>query len=332
MHSPTTVQTTFGALLVGALFASVIYGISSLQATFYFRSYRNDPMRLKVLVAVIWVLDTIHTGFVWGAVWFYLIGQYDDVGSMDYISWEIPMVIIQSALIVICVHCFFAHRIFMLSRRSWLLSAPVIILVCLRLASCAVLSAKLFEYKLFTTVQAHDGWLFTLGLASSAVLDVYTSSVLAYLLLRHRGESDRINHVLYKLVIYGSLTTLGSTTTILCWVIMSNNMIFLGLYFCTTKLYASVVFATLNSRYNILREPEERQAGAGGGPILFRRRDKNDSGDPVQFASQNRSTKVPVRFGASVPASASECTQDFQISVQMERTVHYDDGSMRSVE
>ncbi|KAJ7641958.1 hypothetical protein FB45DRAFT_363836 [Roridomyces roridus] len=330
MHpAPSTVPTTFGALLIGALFASVIYGISSLQATFYFRSYRNDVMRLKILVAVIWVLDTIHTGFLWGAVWFYLIGQYGDPLAKNSIAWEIPMIIIQAALIVICVHCFFAHRIFMLGRRSWLLATPVvryfflleirslvahkIILICLRLASSAVLSAKLFEYKYFTVVQAHDGWLFTLGLASSAVLDVYTSSVLAYLLLRHRGESDRINHVLYKLVIYGSLTTLGSTTTILSWVFMNDNMVFLGLYFCTTKFYASVVFATLNSRYNILRESEEQQGG--GGPIMFRR-NKNGSGDPVEFASQNRSTKVP----------------DFQISVQMERTVHYDDGSMRSVE
>lgn len=65
--SVPNIHTTFGALLIGALFtslfvssshrrmlpdiASSLAGISNLQTVHYYRSYGKDPARIKVLVS-----------------------------------------------------------------------------------------------------------------------------------------------------------------------------------------------------------------------------------------------------------------------------------------
>ncbi|KAJ7620315.1 hypothetical protein FB45DRAFT_1094420 [Roridomyces roridus] len=318
MSSPTPppdIPKTLGAMLIGALFASVFSGISDLQAMFYFKSYKHDPLRLKLLVSLVWIMDTIHLGFIWGALWFYLIGEYGLEQVVNIIAWEIPMIVIQTvnpsfgvfrdrsddiqALIVFFVDYFYANRIFVLSKGNWFLTAPVMILMLLRLGKAT-----------------NTRWLFTLSLSVSAALDAATSGSLVYLPLKHRVENGRYNRVLDKLILYGlecgSLTCLGSITTMLSWVLMRNNLIFCGMYFCIGKFYANVLFATLNSRHHVLR----------GTPIALEPRMRTSDLDNPHTAPH------PIEFG---PEPSNKVPSDkFQISVHMERTVHYEEGDSES--
>ncbi|KAJ7624480.1 hypothetical protein FB45DRAFT_83459 [Roridomyces roridus] len=311
---PVDIPKTFGALLLGALFASVLSGISDLQAMFYFKAYREDPLRLKLMVAVVWILDTIHTGLIWSAVWFYLIGSYGQFLSVDEVPWQIPMIVILTPTIGVFKDCFFAYRIFILSGRNRVITAPIILLVCLRVAVATTAAARLFKFGRYSLLQLHGGWLITFTLIVSAVLDALSSGLLVFFLLRHRVEHGRLKHVLDKLMLYGvesgTLTFFGSISVMLCWILLSHTLIFVGLYFCMAKFYTNVLLAALNSR-NHIRQRRQTTTSIG----LERRTGRGrtyDSEAPVQFATPNSaSTKVP--------------SDHFQLGVQMERGVHYHD-------
>ncbi|KAG6839613.1 hypothetical protein C0991_000898, partial [Blastosporella zonata] len=79
------IPKTFGALLLGGLFAAILSGVVAVQIVVYFKLYPGDTLRLKSLVLFIWILDTFHTGFVWTALWQYLISYFGSPEKVELI-------------------------------------------------------------------------------------------------------------------------------------------------------------------------------------------------------------------------------------------------------
>ncbi|KAJ3495967.1 hypothetical protein NLJ89_g10549 [Agrocybe chaxingu] len=95
-------------------------------------------------------------------------------------------------------------------------------------------------------------WSFTTGLSLSSLLDVLITSLMMYLLKRNHKANSSMNHVLDKLMLYafenGALTCAATVTSLVCWLTMHTNLIFMGLHFVISKLYANSLLATLNKR------------------------------------------------------------------------------------
>ncbi|KAJ7631629.1 hypothetical protein DFH06DRAFT_1438780 [Mycena polygramma] len=246
--SPPDITTTFGALLVGALFTSVLAGLSNLQTVLYYGSYRKDPMRVKILVFGVWLLDNAHTGLIWAGVWYYFIWNYGAPHKIDYIPWPMALVVLLTALITVLVHGFLIHRIFLLSNRNWYMTAPAIALTYSRLVCASITTFRMLDYQSFEMLQLRARWIFTLGLAVSSAVDVLIACLLVYLFRSSRTEAGGINHVLDKLILYGlesgSLTCVGTVMSMVCWVFVPQNLIFLGFYLVIGKLYSNSLFIT----------------------------------------------------------------------------------------
>lgn len=86
-----SIHATYGALLLGGLFASMLSGLVVLQAIIYFKTYESDRKRIKVLVVLIFILDILHTALVWVALWDYLIGHFRDDTHIHDIDWAISV-------------------------------------------------------------------------------------------------------------------------------------------------------------------------------------------------------------------------------------------------
>ncbi|KAJ7610087.1 hypothetical protein FB45DRAFT_1066294 [Roridomyces roridus] len=251
----TSIRTTLGALLIGPFFFSLLSGISHLQAVLYFRYYKRDSIRIKLLVSGIWLLTAAHTGCVWGALWFYGIENYGEPEVMDRIPWFISVTIILTALIVVCVHCFLAHRILVFSERNWYVTIPVILLSFIRFATACVTAGKTFEYGSYAQLHLHYAWLIHFGLAASVGADIVITSVFVFVLLGHRTEAEQLKHVLDRLMLSGlgcgSLTCIGSVISLICYITMPHNLIFLAFFFSFAQLYTNTFFATLNTRNDL---------------------------------------------------------------------------------
>ncbi|KAJ7696808.1 hypothetical protein B0H17DRAFT_393350 [Mycena rosella] len=302
--SAPDVPKTMGALLIGGFFAAVLSGTVILQTLLYLTTYKSDPAGVKVLVLGVWGLDTLHSAFIWAAMWEYLIGNYGNAVKIDYIPWSISLTVILTAIVTFSVHCFFAHRIFLLSKRNWLMASPVVILALVRLVSASVSTWEMLHYKSFVLFKLHAYWIFTLGLSVSSAVDILITVFLCYLFQSSRPDSGTINYVIDKLMLYafetGSLTCIGTIASMICWVTMSDNLIFLGLHFVIGKLYANSLLVTLNTRQNI-RRAHSTSSGERGPVLFLETRPQQKSSSRNYFAGP--SNKGPTELHISVQTS-----------------------------
>ncbi|KAF9449708.1 hypothetical protein P691DRAFT_537013 [Macrolepiota fuliginosa MF-IS2] len=275
MESQVNVPATLGALLLGGLFASILSGSLALQVIIYFKMYEGDRTRIKSLVLLIWVLDAIHTGFVWTGLWDYLIGFFGQEHHIDVIPWSISYSVAITGVLTFAVQCFFSHRIFMLSRQNWFLVVPIAFLALCRLVSAIATTAEMLKQGSFHDFRSHFHWLFTLGLALSTVVDILTTGSLFFLLKINQKSNFGLNPVIDTLILYafetGFFTTAGTIVSMICWLGMSTNLIFMGLHFVIAKSYATSLLVTLNTRHN-LRRAAPNATGNPHGVVAFQLR------------------------------------------------------------
>ncbi|KAJ7871189.1 hypothetical protein B0H14DRAFT_2724670 [Mycena olivaceomarginata] len=321
--STPDIPTTMGALLIGGFFASMLSGAVNIQALLYFRAYTSDPIEFKLLVFAVWGLDTLHTTFIWAGMWDYLIASYGDTSKINYIPWSISLTVVLTALVTFLVHCFFAHRIWRLSKRNWLMVSPVVILALLRLGSASGTTYQMFHYKAFDLFKLHARWIFTLGLSVSSAVDIIITGLLFYLFRDTKPETGHLKDVIDRLMLYafetGSLTCVGTIISMICWIAMSQNLIFLGLHFFIGKLYANSLLVTLNTRQNVRRA---RLTSSGErGPVLY-------------LETHPRTGKMPYTpsFVPSTPgreslmnnAYSEPSPKELQVNVETITSVQYD--------
>ncbi|KAG1842235.1 hypothetical protein DFJ58DRAFT_806501 [Suillus subalutaceus] len=263
-----SVPATYGAILVGGFVAAALSGIVTVQSFIYFKLYPTDLAWRKVIVSdillIIWVLDSIHTALVCASIWIYLINNFGDTSKIN----DIPeyMTIALTAILTFIVHCFFAHRIHKLSRCNWRITAPIVSLVLIHL-------------KTFSEFRQEFRWVFTLGLALSSLVDVLIAIFLCYSLRATRKASSSMDYVINSVILYtlenNSLTScslfLSAPATVIsmiCWLVMPTNLIFMGLHFVISKLYANSLLATLNARKQLRQERAQRGL-SGELPLAF---------------------------------------------------------------
>ncbi|KAK7690670.1 hypothetical protein QCA50_005769 [Cerrena zonata] len=56
----TAFDDGFGALLVGQIVTTFLYGLSTLQTYTYYNKYPRDGKELKIWVGAIWAIDTAN--------------------------------------------------------------------------------------------------------------------------------------------------------------------------------------------------------------------------------------------------------------------------------
>ncbi|KAK0184105.1 hypothetical protein F5146DRAFT_1076000 [Armillaria mellea] len=295
---------SYGAVVVGALCASLLSGAVAIQTILYYKFYPSDFPRVKLLVFVIWFLDICHTTFIWISIWDCFISHFGDVGRTDVIPWSIAVTVVETALLTFLVHCFFAHRIFMLSRRNWLITCPILIAATLRLGSACVSTAEMIRLKTYSGFIEKLGWVFTLGLSMSSVADILITVSLFALLHKSRTDAESINAIIDSLILYtfetGSLTCAGTIVDMACWVSMKSNLIFLGIHFVIGKLYANSLLVTLNMRHGLRREQT----------IYFSR--NLEDGNGLVLNSRRRSHLSDLEF-----------TKATELQINVEQSVHY---------
>ncbi|KAF9554902.1 hypothetical protein CPC08DRAFT_712475 [Agrocybe pediades] len=114
------IPSTFGATLLGSFVSCALYGLTAVQTWFYFASYPKDPLRSKLLVSTLCLLDTIHTVLTSYTTYFYLVTHYYSPSSLLFIHWSIPVSVMVSNTIEIIVQSYFLHKIIILSRGTLL--------------------------------------------------------------------------------------------------------------------------------------------------------------------------------------------------------------------
>ncbi|EKM49702.1 uncharacterized protein PHACADRAFT_167057 [Phanerochaete carnosa HHB-10118-sp] len=225
------IETTFGAIALGGLVCLFLSGTVTMQVYLYLSVYKKDRPYIKSIVCI----DFAHTIMVCIANWTYLISNFGDANATDHIT------------------CFFTHKIYVVSKGNYLLTSSLGTVALFRVG-CSILVAALGVIRLqsYAAFVKDYGYVFTMGLGSAVAIDLFITLGLCYYLRQSKTGFANMNDVLDSLVLYtvetGLATCVTTIISLVCWVTMTHNLIFLGLHFTISKLYANSLMATLNSR------------------------------------------------------------------------------------
>ncbi|KAL1940667.1 hypothetical protein VTO73DRAFT_8102 [Trametes versicolor] len=236
-----------GAVLVGGLVALFLSGAVLMQVVIYWQMYPNDPKKMKAMVALIWLLDSVHSAMVGIANWENLVLGFGKFDGLDGITWSVAMTVALTAMTTFLVHCFFSYRIHTLSRGNWYITGPLFALASIRLVAAAVSTGEMLRLKSFSEFVKKFSYVFTLGLGTSTGLDILITGILCYYLRQRKSGLARMDHVIGLLTVYtvenGMLTCVTTAVSLVCWLAMPNNLIFLGLHLAISKMYANSFMA-----------------------------------------------------------------------------------------
>ncbi|KAL4253253.1 hypothetical protein ABKN59_004750 [Abortiporus biennis] len=306
------IRATLGASLLGGLVAVFFSGIVSMQVFIYYRIYPNDRFKFKFLVGLIWFLDVLHTCMVCTVNWIYLISNYGNPGIADYIPWAVGTNFVITVAITYIIHCFFAHRIYTLSKGNWYITAPIYIFATLRLISALVTTSLMMKMKSYQTFFHTYIWLFVLGLALSAAVDTLIAAALCWYLHKSRTGFSSMDNIIDSITLYtvenGLLTCVATIASLICWVSLPDTLVFLALYFTISKLYANAFLATLNAR-KVLRGRSQSSS------------DRNNSEHPMPVLFPDNFSRFSRPFTSRHDPNEAITTK---VQISVEKTIQHD--------
>ncbi|KAI0714566.1 hypothetical protein C8Q76DRAFT_727190 [Earliella scabrosa] len=258
---------SMGAVLIGSLIALFLSGAVWMQVFLYWQLYPKDALRIKIMVMFVWLLDTLHSVMTITANWQYLIDDFGKWETIDHIEWSIAVSVALTASITFFVHCFFIHRIYSLSRGNWYITIPLVLLALVRLIAASISTSEMIDLESYEGFVTGYDFVFTIGLSTAASLDIFITAGLCYFLRRGRSGLGSMDKIIDSITLYtvenGMLTCVTTVVSLICWLTMPTNLIFLGLHFAISKLYANSFLATLNARKSLLN----RSHGSNDHPL-----------------------------------------------------------------
>ncbi|KAI9440970.1 hypothetical protein H4582DRAFT_1510918 [Lactarius indigo] len=270
------VDNTLGALFIGAVLSSILYGVTWLQVYSYYNSHcSRDRWPLKTFVAFLMLVDSANLVFVTCTTYQFSVTNFGDYQSNAFVSWSQPATALSAVCLEVSVQNFYAYRIYRLGRGSLYLPLTISIISLTSFArglvyvspfysfSCGSLrpsSSSVYNARVLKHIHApgnHFHGFFIAGLSCKVLGDVLITVGMVYYLLSGHTQARRINNVLNLLAIYAiNCGTLNLVFAVSCVTLLAkyqNTYIFAPSLFITIRLSLCAFMSILNSR-DYLRE------------------------------------------------------------------------------
>ncbi|EJD43212.1 hypothetical protein AURDEDRAFT_167629 [Auricularia subglabra TFB-10046 SS5] len=278
MERPPSVQLpslvpTYGMMEIGSVVAIFLSGIATLQTWNYFRNYWGDPVVTRLLVASIYVMDTIHSATLVAAIYQYTIRNFGDYAALVSWIWELRLSIILNGVIAFVVQTYFCDRVRRV-RQGYVLAGVCWSLSVARFAFNILMSRTISTHPVATTLLLpRFKWQITATLIVGAASDVAIAACICERLIHMRGQGFReTDRVLDRLVAFtvasGLLTSVAAVIEAILYLKLTHSYAFLIPYAAVAKLFNNSLLAWLNDRNNARRsavsvKPSKGSSGEG---------------------------------------------------------------------
>ncbi|KAJ7156511.1 hypothetical protein C8R43DRAFT_1183878 [Mycena crocata] len=262
-QSPT-LGNTLGAVFIGMVFSSILFGVSSLQIYLYYHNYPHDSLLHKFSVGFLWLLDATHLSLTIYSTYHYGVlgfGHFEGLGS---ISWAIKLQIAINVIIVLLVQSLYAYRVWLLSGyHHGFLGYIVAAVVLAGFGIGIVLAYETYSLHLWSDA-ANISWAVESSFAASTAIDILISVAMCYYLRKSKGPESRLNSRISTLMQYtlscGVFTSACSLACLFTFILMPNNLVFLALTYLLTRLYVNSFTAMMNARQRVHRHDDSTLA------------------------------------------------------------------------
>ncbi|KAH8828253.1 hypothetical protein DL96DRAFT_1162707 [Flagelloscypha sp. PMI_526] len=109
---------SLGSILLGTCFNTFLYGVVVFQYARYTIIPFRDPSWLKILVAFLFMMDTVHSASVIYMLYAYCVKKFGDEQFLNQVVWPYPWTVVQWAVICCATQNVLAFRIYRLNRNK----------------------------------------------------------------------------------------------------------------------------------------------------------------------------------------------------------------------
>ncbi|KAI0750590.1 hypothetical protein BC629DRAFT_1739463 [Irpex lacteus] len=236
----------------------VLYGVLSAQAFYYWSTYPKDHWGVRALVAIVWVLESLHVAFCIHIVHTYFVLSLRDPEHATKIIWSIGATLILGALISIQIQGFYIWRIWRLGNQA-IVSGALTVLLLFRNGLALASGGTICKFATFPDLLDKNGahLQINLSVAVVALTDLSITSVMAFYLYKgsFHMSSRSSKFMVTKLIKYaintGAIAFLTTTGILIAFNVTRDNIIFLGFSEVIVKIYGNSMLAWLNARQRI---------------------------------------------------------------------------------
>lgn len=278
------VGTLLGPIFIGSLIAYLLIGAYGVQL---FRYLTEDTIayarvQLHVLVILVTVVELVNIVFITQNSWRALVSAVQNPEYRTVAPATAPGIAILNGLVSALVQCFFAWRIFRLTRKrphpSARLAVPgtIVALALLQMAAGFVVAAHLVRVHLERSQVERLRTGVLLNLSGSLACDTLISISIIYILLDFKATvglcstSRMLNSLIVNAVENGAVLTICVALNLAFYVTRAHDFIHLSLQFVVGGLYANVLLASLNGRGRRDGKELSKDRSAGEEPDTFR--------------------------------------------------------------
>ncbi|KAI0067468.1 hypothetical protein BV25DRAFT_1819815 [Artomyces pyxidatus] len=256
-----------GALIIGIVFASLLYGLTSQQTIFYFTHFR-DGIILRIWVVALWILETVTTIFEGLVVTNYFITHFgENLSTVDNSFFSVSSV--ATGGIIFLVQGFFIVRIRTLRNTVYPTSIwNNIIFVFFTALACFsfATSIQLTYYDVRSPRNGYRKPIYLSNISIETALDVFITVALVLILHQHRNEYSKKKNPIEQLILFfitrGIILTLFQFCMLIIPYALPGHNSFFAVYSCFSKIYVNSALVTLNNRQRLLRHAPAYEAGS----------------------------------------------------------------------
>ncbi|KAJ6527894.1 hypothetical protein DFH09DRAFT_1186385 [Mycena vulgaris] len=228
-------NTTTGALLIATWANSFLYMAELIQARYYFRHFKHDDWKLKTLVSVALLLDTVST-----------------VGDYACVYLPIPLFSFTTAVTAILVQSFLVVRYWGLTRNI-LVTLLIFFLSIVAFGggfASGIIVAMFPAFKERKKVKIPG----MIWLVTEAVADLSIAAALLWELRKARPTLAETRSVLDRLVVStirtGTATATLAVATVIAYLLKEETTISTGIAYTLGRVYVLSMLANLNIRWS----------------------------------------------------------------------------------
>jgi len=245
------IQNTYGCVFIGLVISIMLFGMTVLQTWIYFWQYGSrDPKGLKLLVTIIFLLDTLHTTLCIYSLYWYLILNFGNVENLGYNMWAMNVQVDINALVDYMVQLYYAGRVHIVGK-SIIIPIIIVVLSTNTLALGFVFTVRAATLKSWSRYRSLIP-VTCIGLGSGVVADILIAFSMYWFLYHKRTGFAKTDSMIMTLITYsinsGLLTSLLTIAVLISFATAPFSMVWQLFFWPMGKFYANSLLAMLNSR------------------------------------------------------------------------------------
>ncbi|CAK5272512.1 unnamed protein product [Mycena citricolor] len=264
-------DSTLGAMEVGGVVGTFLFGIETLQTFHYFRRFSQDPAYLKWTVALLWFLELGHSITTWHLLYSLTVTFYGQPQHIQTPPISLPLTILFSAPLYFIVQFFFANRVRLLSGR-WFMTIVCWSLTTIRFGCTFAMMGVVLNISSLGELEAHYQWLMALGLSLGVGVDVLVAGSMCWCLWRLRSDGVvSTRKVVDKLILWtleSGIATGGTSIGLLAFFFARSDLSWFPFYLILGKLFSNSMLAALNGRSHLRQLDRRTEPSTKSGSAL----------------------------------------------------------------